>query len=140
MARFYSFSTNWYFFGLYWCDIQIFNQKANIWTLVVHNIGCFCKKLKLLDWQRSNFSHRSQSNHDCILAASQSCIISLFGKGANSPLSTNLRKIVRGKRRATARMTRREETSRPSSPLSLNCLIFFTTFSDHNYVFSRISS
>ena len=32
-------------------------QKNNICTLVVQNIGYFCKKLELLDWQHWNFSH-----------------------------------------------------------------------------------
>ena len=32
-------------------------QKNNICTLVVQNIGYFCKKLELLDWQGWNFSH-----------------------------------------------------------------------------------
>ena len=35
------------FFGLYWCEKNFF-KKNNICTLVVHNIGCLCKKLKQL--------------------------------------------------------------------------------------------
>ena len=38
--------------------MQILNQTKNIiCTLVVQNIGYFCKELELLDWQRLNFSH-----------------------------------------------------------------------------------
>ena len=50
------FSTKhyWYLLGV---KMQIFNQKNNICTSVVQNIGYFCKKLELLDWQHWNFSH-----------------------------------------------------------------------------------
>ena len=57
MARFYSFFDQLLFFFCTGMTMQIFNQKNNICTLVVQNIGYFCKKLELLDWQSSNISH-----------------------------------------------------------------------------------
>ena len=53
MARFYSFFDQtlffWYLLGV---KMQIFNQKNNICTLVVQNIGYLFKKLELLDLER----------------------------------------------------------------------------------------
>ena len=58
MARFYSFLDQMLLFLV--CTgvkMQIFNQKNNICTLVVQNIGYLSKRLELLDWERWNFSH-----------------------------------------------------------------------------------
>ena len=78
---------------------------------------------------RSRLDERDWIRETLILVSRSKKRLSLT-YGSKSPLSTNLRKIVRGKRRATVRMTRSQETSRPSLPLSLNCLIFFTIFSN----------
>jgi len=43
--------------------MQIFNQKNNIYMLVVQNIGYFCKKLELLEWQHWNFSQMQMKSH-----------------------------------------------------------------------------
>ena len=45
-------------YPIFWTTyMQIFNQKNIICTLVVQNIGYFCKKLKLPGWKCWNFSH-----------------------------------------------------------------------------------
>ena len=58
MARFYEiFRPNAIFFVCTGVKMQMFNQKNNVCTLVVHYLGYFCKRLEWLDWQRWNFSH-----------------------------------------------------------------------------------
>ena len=58
MARFYTFFDQLLLFlACTGVKMHTVKQKNNICMLVVQNIGYFCKKLELLEWQRWNFSH-----------------------------------------------------------------------------------